>query len=1540
MSKSAEHTGLYDPAYDHDSCGVGLIAHLRGVADHAIVADGLRILCNMSHRGAVGADPDEGDGSGITLQLPDVFLRGAVDFALPPADEYVLGQLFLPPSGSEVMRGLVEKRARAAGLPVIGWRQVPTRPGCLSENETEVPEIWQVFLTAQPPEKGVNPATRDWGVSPTPLDLPKKPRRFAATPFSGGCTARLLILRRQCERAARELPSGEDFHFCSLSTRIVVYKGRLQAGHLEQFYPDLSAPDLVSGFALVHQRFSTNTFPAWRRAHPFRLIAHNGEINTVRGNRNWLRARSQALVSDRFGADLQNLWPLLDDDEADSASFDQNLELLVAGGYSLAHALLLMIPEAWQRHTLMPEALREFYAYHAALMEPWDGPAAIVATDGLQIAALLDRNGLRPARYLLTDDERLVLASEAGVLDLPPHKILRQTRLEPGRMLLLDFAAGKIIDDAEIKAELAGLHDYAKLRTSTQFGLDHLADAKAPATPDPAALTRRQTAFGYTRETLEYLLAPALERGEEALGSMGNDTPPAVLSQHGKPLANYFKQNFAQVTNPAIDPLREELVMSLHSLPGARPQLFALIDGHTPEGRCLSLESPLLTNPQLAQIRAAAPPQSALSVTCLDMVYPADQGASGMQGALDALCAAAQQAVSSGQADLIILSDRNCDAEHIAIPALLACSAVHHHLITHSLRTRTGLIVETAACIEVHHLATLAGFGAEAINPYLALDSLNALPDAPEDAEVLYLQALAKGLKKVMSKMGISTYQSYCGAQQFDAVGLSEALVAQYFPGTATPVGGVGLAELAEEACRAHREAFGTKEPPPLPEGGDYHLRGSGEAHAWTAASVTHLQHAVRADDAAEFAAFTRLLDKPEEPLNLRGLFELKPAAKPLPLDEVEPAAEIMRRFSTGAMSFGSLSHAAHVNLARAMNRVGGKSNTGEGGEEAARYLPLNDGAPNPDRSAIKQVASGRFGVTTEYLVNADVLQIKIAQGAKPGEGGQLPGYKVDRRIAAVRHSTPGVGLISPPPHHDIYSIEDLAQLIFDLKNVNPAADISVKLVAEIGVGTVAAGVAKAHADHITIAGFDGGTGASPLTSIKHAGLPWEVGLAETQQTLVANRLRGRVALQVDGGLRTGRDVVVGALLGADEFGFATAPLIAQGCLMTRKCHLNVCPVGIATQDPQLIARFPGKPEHVVRFFAFIAEQVRVLMAELGAATLDELIGRAADYIDFRPATEHWKAHGLDYHRLLHPTPAPPEVARFHSESQQHGLESVRDHWLIEQAAPALERRESVVIETLIRNTDRTFAGMLAGELTRLHGASGLPEDTIRISANGAAGQSFGAWLAPGISLTLAGVANDYLGKGLCGGRIVVHPPKGHRLGEPEDNCLIGNTALYGATAGECYCLGAVGERFAVRNSGAIAVIEGAGDHACEYMTGGVVLCLGRTGRNFAAGMSGGVAYVWDPHGTFEARCNTEMISLQPLAPDADADMNDARYNDHARVRGLLAEHARLTGSERAAHLLEDWQTAAGQFIKLMPGDYERALAALYDVQDTQAAHG
>ena len=1507
MLKPPGRTGLYDPAYEHDSCGVGCVAHLRGEASHGIVADGLTILRNLSHRGAVGADPDEGDGSGITVQLPDAFLRGRVDFELPGAGEYALGQLFLPPSGSEAMRGLVGRFAQAADLPVAGWRRVPTAPDCLANGERNVPEVWQVFFTG----------------------------------LGGAAACRLLVLRRQCERAARELPDGEDFHFCSLSTRTVVYKGRLQAGHLESFYPDLSEPELVSCFALVHQRFSTNTFPAWRRAHPFRLIAHNGEINTVRGNRNWLRARSRALVSERFGPGLADLWPLLDDDEADSASFDQNLELLVAGGYDLAHALLSMIPEAWQQHTLMPEPLREFYAYHAALMEPWDGPAAIVATDGLQIAAMLDRNGLRPARYLITDDDRLVLASEVGVLDLPPEKILCQSRLEPGRMLLLDFAEGAVIDDAAIKSRLAAAHDYAGLRARTQYPLAHLADAPAPAPPDADSLARCQTAFGYTRETLEYLLAPALERGEEALGSMGNDTPPAVLSQQGKVLANYFKQNFAQVTNPAIDPLREALVMSLHSLPGARPPLFALIDGHDPEGRCLSLESPLLTNRELARIRDARAPQSALSVSVLDLVYPADRGAAGLAPALERLCESAAAAVSAGEADLIILSDRHCDAGHIAIPALLACSAVHHHLIAGSLRTRTGLILETAACIEVHHLATLAGFGAEAINPYLALDSLNALPDAPEDAEAHYLQALAKGLKKVMSKMGISTYQSYCGAQIFDAVGLSEDLVERYFPGTATPVGGIGLDELAEEACRAHRAAFGPAEPPPLPEGGEYHLRGGSEAHAWTAASVTHLQHAVRADDAGEFAEFTRLLDKPDEMLNLRGLFELKPAARPLPIEKVEPAAEIMRRFSTGAMSFGSLSHVAHVNLARAMNGIGGKSNTGEGGEEAERYRPLNDGAPNPDRSAIKQVASGRFGVTADYLVNADVLQIKIAQGAKPGEGGQLPGHKVDRRIAAVRHSTPGVGLISPPPHHDIYSIEDLAQLVFDLKNVNPAADISVKLVAEIGVGTVAAGVAKAHADHITIAGADGGTGASPLTSIKHAGLPWEIGLAETQQTLVANRLRGRVALQVDGGLRTGRDVVIGALLGADEFGFATAPLIAQGCLMTRKCHLNVCPVGIATQDPQLIARFPGKPEHVVRYFAFVAEQVRALLAELGVASLDELIGRAADHIDFRPATEHWKARGLDYHRLLHPPAAPPDTARLHCESQQHGLESVRDHWLIEQAGPALERREPVVIETPIRNTDRTFAGMLSGELTRLHGADGLPEDTIQIRAEGAAGQSFGAWLAPGISLTLAGVANDYLGKGLCGGRIVVHPPVGHRLGDPENNCLIGNTALYGATSGQCYCLGAVGERFAVRNSGATAVIEGAGDHACEYMTGGVVLCLGRTGRNFAAGMSGGVAYVWDPDGAFEPRCNTEMISLQPLAgDDEDADMQDLRHNDHARVRGLLAEHARLTGSECATRLLEDWPAAAGQFVKLMPDDYARALAALYDAPDSRAAHG
>ncbi len=1504
--------GLYDPRFEHDACGVGFIANIKGVRSHEIVADGLKILDNLTHRGAVGADPKAGDGAGILLQISDAFFRENAGMTLPPEGEYAVGMVFLPrdETANIACSEIVESFIRQEGQTLIGWRDVPVNNINLGESvrPTE-PVIRQVFVG-----RGDGVADQD------------------------AFERKLFVIRKQVEKQIREsnLTGRDSFYVSTLSTRIITYKGMLLAGQVGEFYPDLLDPRMESALALVHQRFSTNTFPTWELAHPFRMIAHNGEINTLRGNINWMAARKSSMSSRVLGEDLEKVWPLIHEGQSDSAAFDNALELLVAGGYSLSHAMMLLIPEAWSGHESMDPDRRAFYEYHAALMEPWDGPAAVAFTDGRQIGATLDRNGLRPARYLVTSDDTVVMASEMGVLDIPEEKIITKWRLQPGKMLLIDLDQGRIIDDAELKQTLAASHNYQEWLDRTEIRLSGLRPAVGAMAPDEETLMSSQRAFGYTLEDLKFLLSPMVTTSAEAIGSMGMDAPPSVLSSRSKHLSTYFKQNFAQVTNPPIDPIREELVMSLMSLIGPKPNLLGLEDGG--KDMRLLVEQPVLTNNELERIRQIEDyTNGAFRTKTLSMCYPANQGPKGMRGAILALCEKAELRVKRGY-NILILSDRDMDADNMAIPALLATSAVHHHLIKRGLRTESGLVVETGACLEVHHFATLAGYGAEAINPYLAFDSISKLLPGIDpglgfdEAQQRYIKAVGKGLKKVMSKMGISTYQSYCGAQIFDAVGLSSRFVEQYFFGTYTAIEGIGLEQVSREAFRLHQGAYEDAAglTAQLDVGGDYAWRINGESHVWSPDSISRLQHATRSNNARTFEEFSAMVNEQDRNLfNLRGLFDFNWADEAIPLDDVEPAAEIVKRFSTGAMSFGSISHEAHSTLAVAMNRLGGRSNTGEGGEEAERFLPLPDGSRNPQRSAIKQVASGRFGVSTEYLVNADDLQIKMAQGAKPGEGGQLPGHKVNAQIASVRHSTPGVGLISPPPHHDIYSIEDLAQLIHDLKNVNPSARISVKLVSEGGVGTVAAGVSKAHADHVTISGYEGGTGASPLTSIKHAGAPWEIGLADTHQTLVMNRLRGRIAVQVDGGLRTGRDVAIGALLGADEFGFATAPLIVQGCIMMRKCHLNTCPVGVATQDPELRKKFTGKPEHVVNYFFFVAEELRRIMAKLGFRTVNEMIGQS-DRLNMRSAIDHWKARGLDYSRVLTKPQADESTAIFQSETQDHGLHKALDHELIARAAPALERGEAVQIDVGVRNVNRTIGAMLSGRVAERYGHKGLPDDTIAINATGTAGQSFGAWLARGVSISLEGEANDYVGKGLSGGRLAIRPPDGSSIGRASENIIVGNTVLYGAISGEAYFSGVAGERFCVRNSGANAVVEGVGDHGCEYMTGGVVVCLGTTGRNFAAGMSGGIAYVMDEDGDFSTRCNREQVDLRAVDPDSDkVDVTDMLKADETRLKGLIENHARYTNSEVARRILDNWDEYRGRFVKVMPHEYERALTTL-----------
>jgi glutamate synthase (NADPH/NADH) large chain len=1523
--------GLYDPAREHDSCGVGFIADMANTRSHGIVEKALQILLNLDHRGAVGADPKAGDGCGMLVQIPHRFLFeecARLGIHLPGPGDYAVGQFFLPrdPEGRRIVEDIVAKAVADEGHVLLGWRNVPVDNSDLGESvKPTEPAHAQVFV-------GRGPAIAD----------------------EDEFERRLFITRKVISNAVYNLNDERirGFYPVSFSCRTVTYKGMLLAGQLGGYYKDLTDPRFETALALVHQRFSTNTFPTWSLAHPYRMVAHNGEINTLRGNVNWMAARQASVDSELFGNDIAKLWPISYEGQSDTACFDNALEFLVRGGYSLTHAMMMLIPEAWAGNPLMDEEQRAFYEYHAALMEPWDGPAAVAFTDGRQIGATLDRNGLRPARYFVTRNGLVVMASEMGVLPIPEEEIVRKWRLQPGRMLLIDLEKGRIVSDEEIKAELARANPYKDWLARTQIVLEDLKPVEARESRTDVSLMDRQQVFGYSQEDVKLLMAPMAVTGQEAVGSMGTDTPISALSDRSKLLYTYFKQNFAQVTNPPIDPIREELVMSLVSFIGPRPNIFDL-EGVSRRKR-LEVRQPILTNEDLEKIRCIGHYEDRFDTKTLDITYPVAQGAGGMEGALERLCERAEAAVHGGYT-IVILSDRMVGPDRIPIPALLATAAVHHHLIRKGLRTSVGLVVESGEPREVHHFCCLAGYGAEAINPYLAFDALrdvHARGEFPEEVDAdevvkRYIKSIDKGILKVMSKMGISTYQSYCGAQIFDAVGLRSSFVERYFFGTATRLEGVGLQEIARETVMRHHDAFGD-DPVfrnALDVGGEYNYRIRGEDHVWTPDTVATLQHAVRGNAQDRYRDFARMVNEQSGRFTtLRGLFRIREAddtgRAPVPLSEVEPASEIVRRFATGAMSFGSISREAHETLALAMNAIGGKSNTGEGGEEAERFTPLPDGRSK--RSAIKQVASGRFGVTTEYLVNSDVMQIKVAQGAKPGEGGQLPGHKVDAVIAKVRHSTPGVGLISPPPHHDIYSIEDLAQLIFDLKNVNPAADVSVKLVSEVGVGTVAAGVAKARADHITISGFEGGTGASPLTSIKHAGSPWEIGLAETQQTLVMNRLRGRVALQVDGGLRTGRDVIVGALLGADEFGFSTAPLIAAGCIMMRKCHLNTCPVGVATQDPVLRKRFKGLPEHVINYFFFVAEEVREHLAAMGFRTLEEVVGRS-DLLDKKEAIDHWKARGLDFSAIFHKPVVGSDVPVRHVERQQHPVDDILDRKLIAQAREAIEHGHKVVIHSPIRNVDRATGAMLSGEVARRHGHAGLLDDTITVKLTGTAGQSFGAWLAAGVTLDLSGEANDYVGKGLSGGRIIVRPPENSGA-DPDHSIIVGNTVLYGAVSGEAYFRGIAGERFAVRNSGAVAVVEGTGDHGCEYMTGGVVVVLGRTGRNFAAGMSGGVAYVLDEAGDFRQRCNLSMVDLEPVEEEEDlmerlhhhgGDLEfkgridilaDMSGHDEERLLQIISDHLRHTHSAWARHILEHWQEFRTKFVKVMPVEYRRAL--------------
>jgi glutamate synthase (NADPH/NADH) large chain len=1526
--------GLYNPSNEHDACGVGFVAHIKGIKSHKIVQQGLELLTNLTHRGATGYDPKLGDGAGLLMQLPDAFLRKEakkIGFDLPESGKYAVGNVFMPQDAKHraTCEAIFAKTIADEGQTLLGWRDVPVDNSNIADAAHDVePIMKQVFI-------GSNASDQ--------------------TTFERKC----FVIRKRVEHAVRALKFNDKaaFYVPSLSSRTIVYKGMLLANEVGIYYKDLADESIVSALALVHQRFSTNTFPAWDLAHPFRMIAHNGEINTVQGNVNWMAARHETMKSAVLGEDLEKLWPLIAEGQSDSACFDNCLELLVAGGYSLPHAMMMLIPEAWNNNPLMSEDRRAFYEYHAALMEPWDGPAAVAFTDGRMIGATLDRNGLRPARYLVTDEDIVMMASEMGVLTFPQEKIVKKWRLQPGKMFLIDTEQGRIIDDEDVKKELAAAKPYRKWIEESRYFLSDLPEEDGTLELKESLLDTQQ-AFGYTQEDIKFILQPMIENGEEGAGSMGNDAALPVLSEKPKLLYNYFKQLFAQVTNPPIDPIREELVMSLVTFIGPKPNLLG-VDVTKPAIR-LEVSQPVLSNEDFAKLKnIEAITQGAYSAMTLDMTYPASEGKAGMKSAIEKLCYAAVQAVRD-KYNVLIISDRNVQKDRIAIPALLACAATHEHLVKAGLRTSTGLVMDTGSAREVHHFALLAGYGAEAVCPWLAYETIASIKDDTYEANKKFVKAIGKGMYKVMSKMGISTYQSYCGAQIFEAIGLNSSFVNAYFTGTTTNIEGIGLEEVAEETLRLHNAAFGSDPvlANALDAGGEYAFRVRGEQHMWTPDSISKLQNATRTNKYETYKDYAKLInDQSRRHMTLRGLFEFKPKNEPISINEVEPAKEIVKRFATGAMSLGSISTEAHATLAIAMNRIGGKSNTGEGGEDSKRFITLaNDSslaevigerlieaeiplkAGDSLRSRIKQVASGRFGVTAEYLNSADQIQIKMAQGAKPGEGGQLPGHKVSEYIAKLRFSVPGVGLISPPPHHDIYSIEDLAQLIHDLKNANPKASISVKLVSETGVGTVAAGVAKAKSDHIVIAGHDGGTGASPISSIKHAGTPWELGLSETQQTLVLNQLRGRVVVQVDGQIKTGRDVVIGALLGADEFGFATAPLVVEGCIMMRKCHLNTCPVGVATQDPELRKKFTGKPEHVVNFFFFIAEEVRELMASLGIAKFSDLIGRA-DLLDMQKGIEHWKIHGLDFSKIFHQPDMPASVSRSNTEGQEHGLINALDNKLIEKAKAALEKGEKITIEMPILNTNRTVGTMLSNQIAQRYGALGLPDDTIHVNFSGTSGQSFGAFLAKGISFELTGEGNDYVGKGLCGGRIVIKPPKAFR-GISHENIIIGNTVMYGATTGEAYFSGVAGERFCVRNSGASAVVEGLGNHGCEYMTGGTVVVLGVTGQNFAAGMSGGVAYVYDIDGMFAKRCNMSMVALEKVET-AEASIGAIKHMsqyDETLLKTLIENHANYTDSHRAKGILADWSNERAKFVKVMPHEYKRALTDMAAAASKEAA--
>jgi glutamate synthase domain-containing protein 2/glutamate synthase domain-containing protein 1/glutamate synthase domain-containing protein 3 len=1488
--------GLYRPENEHDACGLGFVANVEGQKSHDIVLKGIQILINLTHRGACGCDPETGDGAGILIQIPHAFFErecAALGFTLPAPGEYGVGMMFLPvdPHDRILCEGIVEKTAREHGLSVLGWRDTPINGDTIGRVARNTqPYIEQIFIRRGPD-----------------MDQDALERR-------------LYVVRKAAEAAVAQsdLKEKDFFYVPSLSSRTIVYKGLLLAPQIANFYQELSDPEVMSAICLVHQRFSTNTFPSWQLAHPYRYICHNGEINTLRGNANWMYARQSVLASPLFGGDIDKLLPVITPGGSDSAMLDNAVELLKLGGRTLPHVMSMLIPEAWDNDPEMPQDVKAFYEYHASLMEPWDGPAAVAFTDGRVIGAKLDRNGLRPGRYVVTADGLVIMASEAGVLPVKPEEVRMKGRLAPGRMLLVDTVQKRLVSDEDVKKQLAARRPYAQWLKENQITLDDLPSPSNVQPTDHDTILMRQRAFGYTDEDLRIILQPSALKGEEPVGSMGIDTPLACLSDKPQLLFNYFKQTFAQVTNPAIDPIREDLVMSLNTYIGREGNL---LDETPKQCHTLKLRHPIISNWRLEKLRSVQ--WGDFLATTLSALFPAGEGEHQLEKAVEDLCVRASAAVKSGFT-ILIISDRGVDAEHAPIPCLLALSAVHNHLIREKTRNQVALIVESGEPREVMHFALLLGYGASAVNPYLAIETLEHLykegqfpPDSSWDKVFKsYMKATDKGLLKTFSKMGISTLQSYQGAQIFEVVGLSRSVVDRYFTGTASRIEGVRIETLAREALMKHEFAMQSlsESETELRVGGEYQFRVRGERHLLNPLTVSKLQHAVRQSSFESFEEFAKIVDQQNrELLMLRGMFDFKPNGRPVPLDDVEPPAEIVKRFATGAMSFGSISKEAHETLAIAMNRMGARSNTGEGGEDEARFEP----DPNGDlrRSAIKQVASARFGVTTNYLVNADDLQIKISQGAKPGEGGQLPGHKVDEVIARVRHSIPGVGLISPPPHHDIYSIEDLSQLIHDLKNVNPHARISVKLVAETGVGTVAAGVAKAHADVILISGYDGGTGASPISSIRHAGVPWELGLSETQQVLVLNDLRSRVRVQVDGKLQTGRDVAIAALLGAEEFGFSTAPLISMGCIMMRKCHLNTCPVGIATQDPELRRKFQGQPEHVINFFFFVAEDLRRVMAEIGFRTVNEMIGRV-DCLVQRSDVTHWKAKGIDLSAILYNPPMPSHVGRRCMLPQDHGLEKALDYRLIEMTQEAIESRAPVSLSLPIRNIHRTVGTMLSGEIARKYGSEGLPDDTIRVQFTGCAGQSFGAFLARGVTLTLEGDANDYVGKGLSGGRLVIYHPRQSEF-VPEENILVGNVCLYGATSGEAYFGGMAGERFAVRNSGATAVVEGVGDHGCEYMTNGLVVVLGRTGRNFAAGMTGGIAYVLDQFGDFPSvRCNRAEVDLEPVASQKDIDV----------LYQLIARHGELTGSTQAKWIIENWESTLPKFVKVFPHEYKRVL--------------